>query len=180
MWVRFLFFEMKVYSIELLVINLPVTCSRSVVFFDLFRVLRFHRVLQLPPDVLVSIGCPVSNGIFDSSTKNNFLWYKWNNIVDSGFKHPLSNLNYIFVFSRYQINARTELAIRYNDISPLENHHCAVAFKILSNPECNIFSNVDKDIFKRIRSVSIYVLDLTSWKSSSKRVRNIEFCVLTD
>ncbi|XP_063439435.1 high affinity cGMP-specific 3',5'-cyclic phosphodiesterase 9A-like isoform X1 [Mytilus trossulus] len=52
----------------------------------------------------------------------------------------------------YQINARTELAIRYNDISPLENHHCAIAFKILSNPECNIFSNVDKDTFKRIRS----------------------------
>lgn len=34
-------------------------------------------------------------------------------------------------FNSYQINARTELAIRYNDISPLENHHCAVAFQIL-------------------------------------------------
>ncbi|ESO85441.1 hypothetical protein LOTGIDRAFT_183841 [Lottia gigantea] len=52
----------------------------------------------------------------------------------------------------YQINARTDLAIRYNDISPLENHHCAVATQILSNAECNIFSNVDKDRFKRIRS----------------------------
>ncbi|KAK3721844.1 hypothetical protein RRG08_063040 [Elysia crispata] len=52
----------------------------------------------------------------------------------------------------YQINARTELAIRYNDISPLENHHCAVAFQILSNPETNIFANVDKDTFKRIRA----------------------------
>uniref|UniRef100_A0A8C4F4S6 Phosphodiesterase n=1 Tax=Dicentrarchus labrax TaxID=13489 RepID=A0A8C4F4S6_DICLA len=41
----------------------------------------------------------------------------------------------------YQINARTELAVRYNDISPLENHHCAVAFQILSLPECNIFAN---------------------------------------
>ena len=30
------------------------------------------------------------------------------------------------------MNARTELAIRYNDISPLENHHCAVAFDIIS------------------------------------------------
>ncbi|RUS83927.1 hypothetical protein EGW08_008341 [Elysia chlorotica] len=56
----------------------------------------------------------------------------------------------------YQINARTELAIRYNDISPLENHHCAVAFQILSNPETNIFANVDKDTFKRIRAVSPY------------------------
>ncbi|XP_069115180.1 high affinity cGMP-specific 3',5'-cyclic phosphodiesterase 9A-like isoform X4 [Argopecten irradians] len=52
----------------------------------------------------------------------------------------------------YQINARTELAIRYNDISPLENHHCAVAFKILSNPECNIFANTDKEVYKRIRA----------------------------
>lgn len=37
-------------------------------------------------------------------------------------------------FSLYftQINAKTDLALRYNDISPLENHHCAVAFGILS------------------------------------------------
>eukprot|EP00061_Rhincodon_typus_P016650 g44977.t1 len=52
---------------------------------------------------------------------------------------------------RYQINARTELAVRYNDISPLENHHCAVAFQILSQPECNIFANVDPEVFKQIR-----------------------------
>ncbi|XP_070201858.1 high affinity cGMP-specific 3',5'-cyclic phosphodiesterase 9A-like [Littorina saxatilis] len=52
----------------------------------------------------------------------------------------------------YQINARTELAIRYNDISPLENHHCAVAFQIQHNPETNIFANIDKDTFKRIRA----------------------------
>uniref|UniRef100_A0A8C5WQX1 Phosphodiesterase n=1 Tax=Laticauda laticaudata TaxID=8630 RepID=A0A8C5WQX1_LATLA len=51
----------------------------------------------------------------------------------------------------YQINARTELAVRYNDISPLENHHCAVAFQILAQPECNILSNLDKEQFKRIR-----------------------------
>ncbi|NXQ98111.1 PDE9A phosphodiesterase, partial [Sagittarius serpentarius] len=51
----------------------------------------------------------------------------------------------------YQINARTELAVRYNDISPLENHHCAVAFQIISQPEYNIFANVDQDQFKQIR-----------------------------
>ncbi|KAK2089887.1 hypothetical protein P7K49_032553 [Saguinus oedipus] len=53
----------------------------------------------------------------------------------------------------YQINARTELAVRYNDISPLENHHCAVAFQILAQPECNIFSSVPADGFKQIRQV---------------------------
>lgn len=35
-------------------------------------------------------------------------------------------------FPLTQINAQTDLALRYNDISPLENHHCATAFGILS------------------------------------------------
>ncbi|KFB37324.1 hypothetical protein ZHAS_00004615 [Anopheles sinensis] len=48
----------------------------------------------------------------------------------------------------YQINARTELALRYNDISPLENHHCSIAFRLLEHPECNIFRNMSKEMFK--------------------------------
>ena len=47
----------------------------------------------------------------------------------AAFCHDLDHPGYNNV---YQINARTELAIRYNDISPLENHHAAVAFDILS------------------------------------------------
>lgn len=37
-----------------------------------------------------------------------------------------------------QINARTDLALRYNDISPLENHHCAVAFEILEKVKLDL------------------------------------------
>ncbi|KAK7089357.1 hypothetical protein V1264_024828 [Littorina saxatilis] len=51
----------------------------------------------------------------------------------------------------YQINARTELALRYNDISPLENHHCAVAFEILESKETNIFAQIPKDQFRKLR-----------------------------
>ncbi|XP_074180927.1 high affinity cGMP-specific 3',5'-cyclic phosphodiesterase 9A isoform X5 [Rhinolophus sinicus] len=58
----------------------------------------------------------------------------------------------------YQINARTELAIRYNDISPLENHHCAVAFQILAQPECNILSNLQPDGFKQLRQGMITLI----------------------
>lgn len=60
----------------------------------------------------------------------------------------------IAVFFRYQINAKTELAIRYNNVSPLEHHHCAVAFQILSNQETNLFANVDQNRQKRIRNAS--------------------------
>ncbi|KTF75809.1 hypothetical protein cypCar_00050402 [Cyprinus carpio] len=59
---------------------------------------------------------------------------------------------------RYQINARTELAVRYNDISPLENHHCAVAFQIFSQPDCNIFANFDPEAFKQIRQGTITLI----------------------
>ncbi|XP_022914098.1 high affinity cGMP-specific 3',5'-cyclic phosphodiesterase 9A isoform X2 [Onthophagus taurus] len=51
----------------------------------------------------------------------------------------------------YQINAKTELAIRYNDISPLENHHCSVAFRILENEDCNIFKSFSVESFKVVR-----------------------------
>ncbi|KYB27494.1 High affinity cGMP-specific 3',5'-cyclic phosphodiesterase 9A-like Protein [Tribolium castaneum] len=51
----------------------------------------------------------------------------------------------------YQINAKTELAIRYNDISPLENHHCSVAFRILENEDCNIFKSFKSEDFKTVR-----------------------------
>ncbi len=51
----------------------------------------------------------------------------------------------------FQINARTELALRYNDISPLENHHCSMAFRILDLPDCNIFENFNADMFRTVR-----------------------------
>ncbi|KAK2585577.1 hypothetical protein KPH14_010211 [Odynerus spinipes] len=51
----------------------------------------------------------------------------------------------------YQINARTELALRYNDISPLENHHCSVAFRVLEAPECNILASLDSSTYRTVR-----------------------------
>ncbi|XP_072760180.1 uncharacterized protein Pde9 [Anoplolepis gracilipes] len=51
----------------------------------------------------------------------------------------------------YQINARTELALRYNDISPLENHHCSVAFRVLEAPECNILVSLDNPTYRIVR-----------------------------
>ncbi len=65
------------------------------------------------------------------------------------------HINLWFVWGFFQINARTELALRYNDISPLENHHCAVAFELLENPEANIFRNLSAEKFKRLREAII-------------------------
>jgi high affinity cGMP-specific 3',5'-cyclic phosphodiesterase 9 len=51
----------------------------------------------------------------------------------------------------YQINAKTELALIYNDQSPLENHHCAVGFTVLRNPDCNIFKNLTEKEYETVR-----------------------------
>jgi high affinity cGMP-specific 3',5'-cyclic phosphodiesterase 9 len=51
----------------------------------------------------------------------------------------------------FQINAQTELALRYNDISPLENHHCSIAFRLLEEPESNIFRNLSPGTYKKVR-----------------------------
>ncbi|XP_035533285.1 high affinity cGMP-specific 3',5'-cyclic phosphodiesterase 9A-like [Morone saxatilis] len=69
-------------------------------------------------------------------------------MLTSALCHDLDHPGYNNV---YQINAQTDLALRYNDISPLENHHCAVAFGILSKPECNILKNLTCEQYKHIR-----------------------------
>lgn len=69
-------------------------------------------------------------------------------MLTSALCHDLDHPGYN---NAYQVNARTELAIRYNDISPLENHHCAVAFDIISQPQCDILKNVSRDIFRTFR-----------------------------
>ncbi|KAI8614026.1 hypothetical protein BC830DRAFT_417371 [Chytriomyces sp. MP71] len=51
----------------------------------------------------------------------------------------------------YQINAATDLAIIYNDISPLENHHAAVLFTLLSNDETNVLANVSDAVYRDAR-----------------------------
>ncbi|KAI8796125.1 high affinity cGMP-specific 3,5-cyclic phosphodiesterase 9A, partial [Biomphalaria glabrata] len=69
-------------------------------------------------------------------------------LLTSAICHDLDHPGYN---NAYQINAKTELALRYNDISPLENHHCAVAFDILKKDKWNITKDFTRDQFKRFR-----------------------------
>lgn len=58
----------------------------------------------------------------------------------------------------YQINAETALALCYNDISVLENHHCALAFAVFKQPSSNIFEEVTAALRKTIRKAMIEMI----------------------
>jgi hypothetical protein len=56
---------------------------------------------------------------------------------------------------RCPARAANPLAIRYNDNSVLENHHCASLFALLSKAENNVFAPLmsDRRKYKVIRSM---------------------------
>ena len=65
------------------------------------------------------------------------------------FKHGGLNNNFLRL-------TKDKLAIRYNDISILENMHISEAFKLMNtNPECDLFSGVDKKIYEKMRKQMI-------------------------
>ncbi len=55
----------------------------------------------------------------------------------------------------YLISTRHDLAIRYNDHSPLENMHVATAFVATQRPGCDIFAMLDKEEYLSVRQLMI-------------------------
>jgi len=55
----------------------------------------------------------------------------------------------------FLIETSHELALRYNDKSPLENMHCARLFEFASVPKCNIFNGMSKQQFQEVRKICI-------------------------
>jgi len=55
--------------------------------------------------------------------------------------------------SAYEMTTRSELALRYNDKSPLENHHCARTFEIALDEikNCNIFESLEAGTYSWVR-----------------------------
>ena len=69
--------------------------------------------------------------------------------------------------NQYLVTTSSELAIMYNDESVLENHHLAVAFKLLQLPECDILSNLSS---KQRTSVRKMVIDMVLATDMSKHM----------
>merc|ERR1719322_391823 len=62
------------------------------------------------------------------------------------------------VTNQYLVNTQSDLALMYNDISVLENHHVASAFKLLRQEGCNIFEHLTKDEWHKLRKLTIDIV----------------------
>lgn len=73
----------------------------------------------------------------------------------------------------FLVEVGDELALRYNDKSPLENMHCAKLFEICLQDEQDIFKRMDKDTKKQARRVCIAAILHTDNVNHFEMVREI-------
>ncbi|XP_050435645.1 cAMP-specific 3',5'-cyclic phosphodiesterase isoform X4 [Adelges cooleyi] len=83
------------------------------------------------------------------------------------FAAAIHDVDHPGLTNQFLINSSSELALMYNDESVLENHHLAVAFKLLQNEGCDIFQNVSKKQRQTLRKM---VIDMVLSTDMSKHM----------
>lgn len=83
------------------------------------------------------------------------------------------DLGHLGVNNDYLIETGHDLALTYNDRSPLENLHCSKLFDIIRQPECNVFKTLEKEVYKEVRKGMIEAIlhtDITKHNEMIKEV----------
>lgn len=87
------------------------------------------------------------------------------------YQHPGVNNNFLK-------ETNNKIAVRYNDISILENMHISKTFKIiLTNRECNVFENMDKNLYKEMRKEMVSCVLATDMAFHNVYVDFLKQCV---
>ncbi|CAK4499395.1 unnamed protein product [Aphanomyces euteiches] len=78
----------------------------------------------------------------------------------------------------YEIATTSTLALKYNDISVLEQHHASETFRVLLLPGCNILAGMSKPAFQTVRKLIIDGILQTDMKCHFDLVHDLEDAVL--
>ncbi len=71
-------------------------------------------------------------------------------------------------------NSLSSLALLYNDRSILENHHAAMAFKTMQEPDKNILANLSSEDFKYTRKMIIELILKTDMANHFDMIKNMQ------
>nr|XP_033810475.1 cAMP-specific 3',5'-cyclic phosphodiesterase 4C isoform X2 [Geotrypetes seraphini] len=88
-------------------------------------------------------------------------------IMAAIYASAIHDVDHPGVSNQFLINTNSELALMYNDVSVLENHHLAVGFKLLQEENCDIFQNVTK---KQRQSLRKMIIDMVLATDMSKHM----------
>ncbi|CAH1774431.1 unnamed protein product [Owenia fusiformis] len=89
-------------------------------------------------------------------------------ILAAIFSCAIHDVDHPGLTNQFLINTSSELALMYNDDSVLENHHLAVAFKLLQEENCDIFTNLSNKQRQTLRRMVIDMVSSTSWYSTDE------------
>lgn len=92
----------------------------------------------------VLISCPSLTGVFSELE-----------VLSAIFASAVHDVDHPGFTNQYLINSNSELAIMYNDESVLEQHHLAVAFKLLQDSNCDFLVGLTKKQRQMFRKISI-------------------------
>jgi hypothetical protein len=95
------------------------------------------------------------------------------------FSAAIHDVDHPGLTNQYLINTGSELALMYNDESVLENHHLAVAFKILQNESRDIFKDVSKKQRQIIRKMAIELVLATDMSKHMSLLAELKTMVET-
>ena len=88
-------------------------------------------------------------------------------VMSAIFAAAIHDVDHPGLTNQFLINTSSELAIMYNDESVLENHHLAVAFKLLQNSDCDILVNLTKKQRQTLRKM---VIDMVSEETAGTHI----------
>lgn len=151
------------------------THSMHYICYKIFKMYNLFEQFHIPFERLINFAKEMQNGYFVDNSYHNVT-----HIVDSmqamhylmsigNVKRFLKKHDILSIFvadivhdyehpgysNQFVIRTKHPLAIRYSDLSVLENHHLASAFTVMLAQDNNIFENLPLDIYNECRDIII-------------------------
>ncbi|XP_075759034.1 3',5'-cyclic-AMP phosphodiesterase 4C isoform X2 [Pelodiscus sinensis] len=100
-------------------------------------------------------------------------------IMAAIFASAIHDVDHPGVSNQFLINTNSELALMYNDVSVLENHHLAVGFKLLQAENCDIFQYLSKKQRQSLRKMAIDMVLATDMSKHMNLLADLKTMVET-
>ena len=109
--------------------------------------------------------------IIKTESKKFMSNYELFGLMIASFVHDIDHPGHTNFF---EVNLKSHLALKYNDKSVLENHHCSLAFFIIHSKNIQLFRNLEEKDFIRVREMIVECVLSTDMKFHTDLVNNLE------